>query len=639
MATNKVVLGAPAAGQAIALDKVQDEVFSTGMMGQGFGLEPVGEEIVAPVAGEITMIAESKHAIGIVTKEGLEVLIHMGIDTVGLHGEPFELAIEVGQQVTAGQKIANMALENIKLAGLQTTIMVLITNSADKLAGLDVEELEVVAGQTVATAYVKAALKKNGKLNYDALADVIIENVGGKENVNNLIHCITRLRFYLKDEKLANDDVLRNTDGVIDVMHASGQYQVVIGNEVTNVFDAVMKKMPALSEQDTPQTAPEDDDRNPVSRAFSSLIGIITGSMSPVVGVIAAAGIIKGLLALLTLPQLGGLLDVKDTAYITVSSIADAAFYFLPILVGFSAAKRLGGDPIVTAVIGGVLTYPQLVDWGKNFKDMFSIGGFEFQFLNYTYSIFPMILAAYLAKKLGDWLKKILPNYLQMIFNPLITVLVVSVVTLVITGPIIQGAANGIADFINWLVHVSGWAGGLLIGGFYQLLVIFGLHWGVVPLVAQQISASGQSSLNAIISVTMVSQGAAVLAVAIKSRKNDMKSLGIAAAISAFCGVTEPAIYGINLRYRKVFISGLIGSAVGGFITGLMHGTMFGFTGSLIGFPSFFNPAQPTELTSFYAFLFSSVAALVISFLVTWFWGYNDEMEMGKKVEKKKRPS
>ncbi|KRL84745.1 glucose PTS transporter subunit IIA [Ligilactobacillus apodemi] len=639
MATNKVVLGAPAAGQAIALDKVQDEVFSTGMMGQGFGLEPVGEEIVAPVAGEITMIAESKHAIGIVTKEGLEVLIHMGIDTVGLHGEPFELAIEVGQQVTAGQKIANMALENIKLAGLQTTIMVLITNSADKLAGLDVEELEVVAGQTVATAYVKAALKKNGKLNYDALADVIIENVGGKENVNNLIHCITRLRFYLKDEKLANDDVLRNTDGVIDVMHASGQYQVVIGNEVTNVFDAVMKKMPALSEQDTPQTAPEDDDRNPVSRAFSSLIGIITGSMSPVVGVIAAAGIIKGLLALLTLPQLGGLLDVKDTAYITVSSIADAAFYFLPILVGFSAAKRLGGDPIVTAVIGGVLTYPQLVDWGKNFKDMFSIGGFEFQFLNYTYSIFPMILAAYLAKKLGDWLKKVLPNYLQMIFNPLITVLVVSVVTLVITGPIIQGAANGIADFINWLVHVSGWAGGLLIGGFYQLLVIFGLHWGVVPLVAQQLSASGQSSLNAIISVTMVSQGAAVLAVAIKSRKNDMKSLGIAAAISAFCGVTEPAIYGINLRYRKVFISGLIGSAVGGFITGLMHGTMFGFTGSLIGFPSFFNPAQPTELTSFYAFLFSSVAALVISFLVTWFWGYNDEMEMGKKVEKKKRPS
>lgn len=638
MAKNKVVLGAPAAGAAIALDKVQDEVFSTGMMGQGFGLEPTGEKIVAPVAGEITMIAESKHAIGILTKEGLEVLIHMGIDTVGLHGEPFELKIKTGDKVQAGQEIANMALENIRLAGLQTTIMVIITNSADKLEGLDVEELEATAGQTVATAYVKEAKQKAGKRDYDALADIIIENVGGKENINNLIHCITRLRFYLKDEKLANDDVLRETDGVIDVMHASGQYQVVIGNEVTNVFDAVMKKLPGLGEGEAVETTTQDDGKNPVSRAFSNLIGVITGSMSPVVGVIAAAGIIKGLLALLTLPQLGGLLNVKDTAYITVSAIADSAFYFLPVLVGFAAAKRLGGDPIVTAVIGGVLTYPQLVDWGREFKDMFTIGGFHFQFLNYTYSIFPMILAAWMAKKLGDWLKKTLPNYLQMIFNPLITVLVVSVITLVVTGPIIQGAANGIADFINWLVHASGRAGGLIIGGFYQLLVIFGLHWGVVPLVAQQISASGESSLNAIISVTMVAQGAAVLAVAIKSRKNDMKSLGIAAAISAFCGVTEPAIYGINLRYRKVFISGLIGSAVGGFITGLMHGSMFGFTGSLIGFPSFFNPAHPTELNSFYAFLFSSAAALIISFLVTWFWGYNDEMEMGKKVEKKKTP-
>ena len=612
MAKNKVVLGAPAAGAAIALDKVQDEVFSTGMMGQGFGLEPIGEKIVAPVAGEITMIAESKHAIGILTKEGLEVLIHMGIDTVGLHGEPFELKVKTGDKVQAGQEIANMALENIRLAGLQTTIMVIITNSADKLEGLDVEELEATAGQTVATAYVKEAKQKAGKRNYDALADIIIENVGGKENINNLIHCITRLRFYLKDEKLANDDVLRETDGVIDVMHASGQYQVVIGNEVTNVFDAVMKKLPDLGEGEAVETTTQDDGKNPVSRAFSNLIGVITGSMSPVVGVIAAAGIIKGLLALLTLPQLGGLLNVKDTAYITVSAIADSAFYFLPVLVGFAAAKRLGGDPIVTAVIGGVLTYPQLVDWGREFKDMFTVGGFHFQFLNYTYSIFPMILAAWMAKKLGDWLKKTLPNYLQMIFNPLITVLVVSVITLVVTGPIIQGAANGIADFINWLVHASGWAGGLIIGGFYQLLVIFGLHWGVVPLVAQQISASGESSLNAIISVTMVAQGAAVLAVAIKSRKNDMKSLGIAAAISAFCGVTEPAIYGINLRYRKVFISGLIGSAVGGFITGLMHGSMFGFTGSLIGFPSFFNPAHPTELNSFYAFLFCNICILLI---------------------------
>ncbi len=165
------------------------------------------------------------------------------------------------------------------------------------------------------------------------------------------------------------------------------------------------------------------------------------------------------------------------------------------------------------------------------------------------------------------------------------------------------------------------------------------MHWGVVPLVAQQISGSGESALNAIISGTMVSQGAAVLAVAIKSHKSELKELGFAAAISAFCGVTEPAIYGVNLRYRRVFVSGLIGSAASGFITGLMHGNMFGFTGSLIGFSSFFDPKNPTNLTSFYAFLLSSLAAIVVSFLVTWFWGYNDKMAMGQKVEKKKNPA
>ncbi len=476
------------------------------------------------------------------------------------------------------------------------------------------------------------------KKDYTKLAAAIIENVGGRENIAGLIHCITRLRFTLKDESVARDDVLKNTDGVIDVLHVAGQYQVVIGNAVTKVFDACMDQLGPDFSRDEAPVEQEDEKGNPVSRMFGSLIGFITGSMSPVIGVIAAAGITKGLLALLTLPQLGSLLSVKSTTYITISAIADSAFFFLPVLVGIGAAKRLGGDVIVSAVIGGVLTYPTLVEWGRNFKDMFSIGGLHFQFLNYSYSIFPMIVAAWMAKKLGDWLKDHLPDYLQMIFNPLITVFVVSIITLTVTGPVIQGVANGIADFINWAVTASGWIGGLIIGGFYQLLVIFGLHWGVVPLVSQQIASSGQSALNAIISDTMVAQGAAVLAVALKSRKENTKTLGIAAAISAFCGVTEPAIYGINLRFKRVFVSGLVGSAFGGLITGLMHGTMYGFTGGLIGFSSFFNPKNPSQLNSFYAFLISSLVSIVVAFIVTWIWGYNDNMQMGEKVEKKQRP-
>ncbi|KRM31851.1 PTS system, trehalose-specific IIBC component [Agrilactobacillus composti DSM 18527 = JCM 14202] len=486
------------------------------------------------------------------------------------------------------------------------------------------------------------------KKDYTDLAKTIITNVGGPQNVNSLIHCITRLRFYLEDTDQAKTDVLKNTPGVIDVRQAQGQYQVVIGNAVANVYDAVIDQLgPGFADTSATEEAvvatggDADPDLNfwdKLKNGFNNLLGVITGSMSPVIGVLAASGIIKGLLALLTLPQLGGLLDPKSVPYLTVSAMADAAFFFLPVMVGFSAARRLGGDPIIAAVIGAFLTYPQMITWGKSFKTMFEIGSFNFQFLNYTYSIFPIILAAWMAKKIEDWLKAHLPNYLQMIFIPLITILIVSTITLIVTGPVIQGIANGLATFITWLVSVSGWAGGLVIGGFYQVLVIFGLHWGVVPLVAQQISGNGASPLNAIISTTMVAQGAAVLAVAIKSKKAAIKELGFAAMISAFCGVTEPAIYGINLRFRKVFVSGLIGSAVGGFITGLMHGNMFGFTGGLIGFPSFFNPKNPTDLNSFWAFLIASGAAILVSFIVTWVWGYNDNMAMSSEVAKKAKP-
>lgn len=633
---SKEKLYAPANGQVLALENTKDPIFSAGTMGKGFGLEPTDNHVVSPVSGTVTMIAETKHAVGITTENGLEVLVHMGIDTVSLKGEGFTLHCEPNQKIKAGDKLAEMDLDVVKKADLETTIMVIITNTAEKVVNFDVNTGAIKAGKVAATASIKGAEKKKaGKKDYDALATEIIDLVGGKDNINNVIHCITRLRFYLKDESKAHTDELKDTNGVIDIMKASGQYQVVIGQDVENVFNAVTKQIGPVENTDTTTT---DEGGNKFSRAMSNLIGVITGSMSPVVGVIAASGIIKGILALLTLPQLGSLLSTTSTLYVTVSAMADAAFFFLPVLVGFAAAKRLGGDPMITAVVGAFLTYPQLVEWGKSGKAMFDIFGMHFDFINYTYSIFPMIVAAWLVKVIGNWLKEHLPSYLRSIFTPLFTILLVSTITIVVTGPVIQGVADEIAKFITWIVGASGWLGGLIIGGFYQLLVIFGLHWGVVPLIAQQIASTGETPLNAIISVTMVAQGAAVLAVAIKSRKPEMKELGYAGAISAFCGVTEPAIYGVNLRFRRVFVSGLIGSACGGLITGLMHGSMYGFTGSLIGFSSFFNPKHPTDLNSFYAFLLSSIVTVVVAFLVTWFWGYNDDMTMGKKVEKKKRP-
>lgn len=632
-------LFSPVFGQVIELKDTKDPVFSSGMMGKGLGVEPSEDKIYSPVNGTITMIAETKHAIGITTEEGIELLIHIGIDTVKLKGEGFNLSCQVGSEVKVGDLLGTVDFSFIKEKGYASTIMLILTNSIGKEMKVETFVGEKKAKEPIFVASWEEEANENEKVkpkkkDYQLLAQEIIASVGGKENINNVVHCFTRLRFYLKDESIAQTEKLQSMSGVIDVIQSGGQYQVVIGQEVDVVFDKIIQQLGTLNQE----VVEEPKEKNPLKRGMNQLIGVITGSMSPVVGIIAASGIIKGILALLTLPQLGSIMSTNSEIYITISAMADAAFFFLPVLVGFSAAKRLGGDPIVTATIGAFLTYPQIVEWGMKGKEMFEIGGLSFNFINYTYSIFPMILAAWLVKVIGNKLKEWLPSYLKSILTPLLTLLLVCTITLVVTGPVIQGIANLIADGITWLVSASGWLGGLIIGGFYQLLVIFGLHWGVVPLIAQQIASTGETPLNAIISITMVAQGAAVLAVAMKSRKTEIKELGFAGAISAFCGITEPAIYGVNLRYKKVFISGLIGSACGGLITGLMHGTMYGFTGSLIGFSSFFNPQHPTDLHSFYAFLISSAVAIVVSFVITWVWGYSDDMTMGQKVEKKKRP-
>lgn len=479
---------------------------------------------------------------------------------------------------------------------------------------------------------------------YSQLAKAIVAGVGGKENIDSLIHCITRLRFYLKDESKAQTETIKALDGVINVQKASGQYQVVIGNQVTAVYDAVIAEIGAdfADEDETAQVFAKTKRKQNltpwghVKEAFSQLIGVITGAMSPIVGILAAGGILKGVLAMLTMPQLGALVSQKSEFYIILSAMGDSVFYFLPMLVGFTAAKKLKGDPVLTAVIGGVLVHPSLV--ALNGKSLLEIGSLNFPMVNYTYSIFPMILAAWLVARLTKWVKNWLPGYLQIIFTPLIVIAVVAAITLYITGPAIIWLSNGLAFGIQFLLLKSGWLSGLLIGGFYQVLVIFGLHWGILPIIANDVATSGHSYLNAILSTTMVAQGAAVLAVAIKTRKTALKELSFAGAISAFCGVTEPAIYGINLKYKRVFISGLIGSAAGGFVSGLLHGNMFGFAGSWIGFASFLDPKHPADLSNLWIFIAASAVATIVPFIVTYVWGYNDQMQEGQGMAKPQKP-
>ena len=671
-------LVAPTAGEAVPLASVPDPVFSTGALGEGFGVRPGSGDVVAPVGGAVTMVAGTGHAVGITTDDGLEVLLHLGVDTVELEGRPFALTVAAGQRVRAGEAIGTMDLEQIRQAGKDTTAIVAVTNSAAKGVSLELTAGPVEAGAHVAAltaaepakpaaqaaggAGASASAKADdGLTGFDATARDIIASIGGADNVKSVIHCITRVRFYLKDESLADDAAVAGTDGVIDVAKAGGQYQVVIGAEVGDVYDAIVAQLPGLGGGEVESEAEAAPRPTTVvgwiKYGFSSLIGVITGSMIPVIGVLAASGILKGILALLV--QFKVVADSSDT-YQIISAMADSMFYFLPIIIGFTAARRLGSDPIVVAIIGGVLAYPSLAhmsnpdyivkaDNPAGYEspyhvvaqlgntifntDFFGIPVSLPQTNAYAYSIFPIIVAAWLAAKVEPYLKKWIPAVVRSIFAPLLEIFIVSTLVLVVFGPIVMAISGAIASGVTWVLNLSYPVAGLIIGGFYQCLVIFGLHWAVIPIISQQIADPGYSPLNAIVSATMIAQGGGALAIWLKVRNAKIKRMAGPATISAFCGVTEPAMYGLNLKYGRVFITASIGGAVGGLLTGLFKVNMWGFTGAFVGFPSFVNPAGIDS--SFTGFWIASVAALAVSFACTYFFGFKEsDFETGRTVEK-----
>ena len=677
MSSTPQTLVAPTAGEAVPLASVPDPVFSTGALGEGFGVRPGSGDVVAPVGGAVTMVAGTGHAVGITTDDGLEVLLHLGVDTVELEGRPFALTVAAGQRVRAGEAIGTMNLEQIRQAGKDTTAIVAVTNSAAKGVSLELTAGPVEAGAHVASltsaepakpaaqaaggAGASASAKADdGLTGFDATARDIIAGIGGADNVKSVIHCITRVRFYLKDESLADDEAVSGTDGVIDVAKAGGQYQVVIGAEVGDVYDAIVAQLPGLGggEVDSEaEAAPRPTTAvGWIKFGFSSLIGVITGSMIPVIGVLAASGILKGILALLV--QFKVVADSSDT-YQIISAMADSMFYFLPIIIGFTAARRLGSDPIVVAIIGGVLAYPSLTHMANPDYVVKTETGFEMpyhavaqlgntifntdffgipvslpQTNAYAYSIFPIIVAAWLAARIEPYLKKWIPAVVRSIFAPLLEIFIVSTLVLVVFGPIVMAISGAIASGVTWVLNLSYPVAGLIIGGFYQCLVIFGLHWAVIPIISQQIAGPDASSpLNAIVSATMIAQGGGALAIWLKVRNAKIKRMAGPATISAFCGVTEPAMYGLNLKYGRVFITASIGGAVGGLLTGLLKVNMWGFTGAFVGFPSFVNPKGIDG--SFTGFWIASLAALAVSFACTYFFGFKEsDFETGRTVEK-----
>ena len=686
-------IASPVNGEVIDLADVPDPVFSSKAVGDGFGIKPVSGNVVSPVDGTVIMVADTGHAIAFETDSGLEVLLHLGIDTVQLKGEPFALKASLGDRVRVGQSIGTMDLDAILKKGKSTTSIVVFTNTDTRLVSLKVTLGMVDAGKPAARAEVTneaasgseaapaeastdpasdsasgspdqptpaaqrpaaASSADDGLTGLDATARDIIAGIGGADNVRSVIHCITRQRFYLKDESLADDAAVTESADVIDVARAGGQYQVVIGPKVAQVYNAVVKQLPQGSGEDAPE---EEERERPTTfvgwmkYGFSSLIGVITGSMIPIIGVLAASGILKGILALLTYYKVVG--DETDT-YKFIDAMSSSMFYFLPIIVGFTAARRLGANPIVVAIIGGVLCFPTLVAMsnpkGEGYHVIAQLGKTVFnadffgipvalptgrEGMAYTSTIFPIIVAAWLASRLEPWLERWIPAVIQSMFVPLLEIFIVSALILVVFGPIVMFFSGFIANGINSIITFNYVFAGLVIGALYQSLVIFGLHWAVIPIIAAQLASSGggESRINAIVSATMIAQGAGALAIWVKSKNPRIRQLAGPATISAMCGVTEPAMYGLNLKYGRVFITASIGGAVGGLLTGLFNVNMWGFTGAFVGFPSFISK-QGID-SSFTGFWIASLATVIVGFLCTYFFGFKEsDFDAEREVKK-----
>lgn len=467
-------------------------------------------------------------------------------------------------------------------------------------------------------------------MRYEQLAKDIIYNVGGKENVNSVTHCITRLRFKLKDESKANTDVLKNMDGVVTVIKSGGQYQVVIGNHVPDVYKDVVEVGGFNNESSS-----DDNEVKEKTSLFNSFIDVISGVFSPILGLLAATGMIKGLTALFL--ALGWLSKTSGT-YEILNAIGDSLFYFFPIFLGYTSAKKFKLNHFTGMVIGAALVYPALsgLTAGDPLFTLFqgtiiespvyiTFLGIPVILMTYSSSVIPIIIANYVASKVERGFKKIIPDVVKTFLVPFCTILVVIPLTFIVIGPIATWAGQIIGSITLGIYNFSPLVAGLFIGGFWQVFVIFGLHWGLIPVAINNISMLGYDTILAMSFAASFAQIGVVLAIWIKTRDRKLKSLCIPAFISGLFGVTEPAIYGVTLPRKKPFILSCIASGVGGAIIGVMGTKQYIIGGlGIFGIPSFIDTSVGID-RAFYGALIAMVVAFVLGFLLLWLTGFKDE--------------
>ncbi len=456
---------------------------------------------------------------------------------------------------------------------------------------------------------------------YTQLSKNIVKLVGTEENVASFFHCATRLRFKVKNVDKVDIDSLKQLEGVITVINSGGQIQVVIGNHVDKVYDCILQVSNINADVNS-----EGDETGISSGEKKSLINVfmetISGIFAPMLGVMSGAGMLKALLILFTSI---GILDASMSTYRILYAAADAIFVFLPIILGYTAGKKFGCNPFVAIAIGMALVYPDMTA-AFSANESLSFLGIPVIMVNYTSSVMPIIISVYVLSKFDKLLKKFIPDVLKMFLLPLIELAVIVPATFLVIGPVMDKFGKLLAAGYTGLVGLNPIVAGGILGLIWPAAVLFGLHWGFVPIVMNNIATLGRDTLFVITGPNNMAQAGAALGVFLKTKNKKLKELSGPAALSAvLAGITEPAIYGVTLPYKRPFYIGAVFSGIAGAIvaaSGASAPTLLGM--SILALPGYIGKG-------FVGLLIACVIAYVGSAVCTYLFGFSDKMIAGEK--------
>lgn len=454
-------------------------------------------------------------------------------------------------------------------------------------------------------------------MSYQDLAKEILSQVGGKENIQQLTHCATRLRFVLNDNSKANTDALKKTKGVVGVAEAGGQYQVIIGSDVQSVYRPLMEltglKEDASANADEPHKSP-----------LEKVLAVISGIFTPILPIITAAGMIKAVLSILVVFKI---VTTKDQNYQVLNFIGDAGFYFLPVFLGGTAAKQFKANTYLGMLMGATLLHPTFTAMVANFKETgagIELFGIPFSPVGYSSTVIPVILGVWFMSYVERFADKISPKAIKFFSVPLITALITSIVMFSALGPIGSIVGQYLGDFFKWLETFGPWVVPTVVGIFSPFLVMTGTHYGLVSIgINNRMTLGYDTVAQPGMLASNVAQGGAALAIAFKTKDTDKKALATSAGITAVFGITEPALYGVTLQNRAAMIGTMVAGGIAGFFLGIMNAR--NFTGGSPGLLTIMAYVGENTFYYLYVAIAGLILSVVLSFIVTYLLYKDDE--------------